>query len=65
MKTALRRFREAVAAGETPENLARLAGQAFKAIDKAAKTGAIHANAANRRKSTVGRLWHGAAAARG
>ncbi len=65
MKTALRRFREAVAAGETPENLARLAGQAFHAIDKAAKTGAIHANAANRRKAIIGRLWNRALAVRG
>lgn len=56
MRTAIRRFREALAAGDA-EAVARLASQAFRAIDKAAKTGVIHANAASRRKARISRLW--------
>jgi len=52
LKTAVRRFREAVAAGDaaTAQELAR---SASRALDKAASKGVIHANQAANRKSAI------------
>jgi len=52
LKTAVRKFREAAAAGDTEK-----AGVAFRdasrALDKAASKGVIHANAAANKKSAM------------
>jgi small subunit ribosomal protein S20 len=54
MRTAMRRVREAVEAGD--ESAVKVAvNQAYKRIDKASKTNVIHANTAARRKSLVAR----------
>lgn len=55
MKTAIRRFEEALAAGDR-QRIEEALRRAFKFIDKAAKRGVIHANAAARRKSRLTRL---------
>ncbi|MGA4508495.1 30S ribosomal protein S20 [Propionibacteriaceae bacterium G1746] len=52
LRTHIRNFREAVAAGEN-EKAAELAKVATKALDKAASKGVIHANQAANRKSAV------------
>jgi len=52
LRTNVRKFREAVDAGET-EKAVELAKAANKALDKAASKGIIHANQAANRKSAV------------
>lgn len=54
VKTQLRLIRAAVAAGKKEEALALLP-KAASALDKAAKTGRIHKNKANRHKSALAR----------
>ncbi|MGA5822095.1 30S ribosomal protein S20 [Kitasatospora sp. NPDC094028] len=52
LKTALRKAREAAAAGET-EKAVLLARAASKALDKAVSKGVIHANQAANKKSAI------------
>jgi len=52
LKTAVRRFTEAVDAGEV-EKAKTLAAEAGKKLDKAASKGVIHKNQAANRKSAV------------
>ena len=52
LKTAVRKFREAVAEGNADEAKA-LAADAGKALDKAASKGVIHKNQAAKRKSAI------------
>jgi len=52
LKTAVRKFREAVAAGDK-ESAALLAREATKKLDKAASKGVIHKNQAANRKSSI------------
>ena len=53
LKTSIRKFREAAEAGS--DEAAVLAGQAVKALDKAASKGVIHKNQAANRKSAISR----------
>jgi small subunit ribosomal protein S20 len=52
VRTAVRRFREAVEAGET-EKATQLQRTAARALDKAAGKGVIHKNQAANRKSAL------------
>ncbi|HET8561823.1 MAG TPA: 30S ribosomal protein S20 [Marmoricola sp.] len=52
LKTAVRKFHEAVEAG-TPDEARTLAAEAGRALDKAASKGVIHKNQAANRKSAV------------
>ena len=52
LKTAIRSFREAAAAGDT-EKAQALAKTAAKKLDKAASAGVIHKNQAANRKSAI------------
>ncbi len=52
LKTAVRRFHEAVASGSSDEAKA-LAADAGKKLDKAASKGVIHKNQAANRKSAI------------
>ncbi len=52
LKTHVRRFREAVEAGDAAK-AAELAAAANRALDKAASKGVIHKNQAANRKSSV------------
>jgi small subunit ribosomal protein S20 len=52
LKTAVRRFHEAVEAGDA-EKAKTLAAEAGKKLDKAASKGVIHKNQAANRKSAV------------
>jgi len=52
LKTAVRKVREAVAAGETVK-ATELAREANRKLDKAASKGVIHANQAANRKSSI------------
>ena len=52
LKTAVRKFREAAAAGNADEAKAH-AASAGKALDKAASKGVIHKNQAANRKSAI------------
>ena len=52
LKTAVRKVREAVAAGDTVK-ATELAREANRKLDKAASKGVIHANQAANRKSTI------------
>lgn len=52
LRTATRRFKEAVAAGK-PEEAKEAAKAATRALDKAASKGVIHANQAANRKSSI------------
>ena len=52
LKTAVRRFHEAVEAGDA-DKAKTLAADAGKKLDKAASKGVIHANAAARKKSRL------------
>ena len=52
LKTAIRHFREAAAAGETAK-ATQLAHAASRALDKAASKGVIHKNQAANRKSAI------------
>ena len=54
LKTAVRRFHEAVDAGKADEAKA-LAADAGKKLDKAASKGVIHKNQAANRKSAIAR----------
>lgn len=54
LKTAVRRFREAVAAGEKDRALGELR-VASRALDKAVSKGVIHRNQAANRKSAMAR----------
>ncbi len=56
VRTAVRKFREAVEAGNT-EQASVLQRDAAKALDKAASKGVIHRNqAANRKSAMAGRI---------
>ncbi|MGQ0844186.1 MAG: 30S ribosomal protein S20 [Sporichthyaceae bacterium] len=52
LKTAIRKFREAAAAGDT-EKAGVALRDASRALDKAASKGVIHANAAANKKSAM------------
>ncbi len=52
LKTAIRRFREAAAAGDQ-EKATTLLHDASRALDKAASKGVIHANQAANKKSAM------------
>jgi small subunit ribosomal protein S20 len=52
-RSAIRRVREAVAAGADTAEVNTLLASAYSALDRAAKTGAIHEGNANRRKSRL------------
>ena len=52
LKTAVRRFREAVDAGKTDEAQARFA-EASRKLDKAVSSGVIHKNQAANKKSAL------------
>ena len=52
VRTAVRRFREAVAAGDT-EKATEFSRAATRALDKAASKGVIHKNQAANRKSAI------------
>ena len=52
LKTAIRRFNEAAAAGDA-ENVQNLAAEAGRKLDKAASKGVIHKNQAANRKSAI------------
>ncbi|GAA0625004.1 30S ribosomal protein S20 [Sporichthya brevicatena] len=52
LKTSIRKFREAAAAGDT-EGATQLMRQAARQLDKAASKGVIHANAAANKKSAM------------
>ena len=54
LRTHVRRFREAVAAGDN-EKAEQLARAANRALDKAASKGVIHRNQAANRKSAISR----------
>lgn len=54
LKTAIRRFREAAAAGEKDRALSELR-TASRALDKAVSKGVIHRNQAANRKSAMAR----------
>ena len=55
MKTAIRRVQTLASEGGDAAALQAAVTQAYKRIDKAAKTNVIHANTANRRKALVAR----------
>ncbi|GAA4998160.1 30S ribosomal protein S20 [Kitasatospora paranensis] len=59
LKTAIRKAREAAAAGET-EKATALARTAAKALDKAASKGVIHKNQAANKKSAITKLVNAA-----
>ena len=52
LKTAVRKFHEAAAAGNADE-ATKLAREANRALDQAASAGVIHANQAANRKSAI------------
>jgi small subunit ribosomal protein S20 len=52
LKTAIRRFREAAAAGDA-QKATELAREATRKLDKAASKGVIHKNQAANRKSAI------------
>ncbi len=52
LKTSIRRFREAAAAGDTAKSI-ELAQAANRQLDKAASSGVIHKNQAANRKSAI------------
>jgi len=54
LKTSIRRFREAAAAGDT-EQARELAKTANQKLDKAASAGVIHRNQAANKKSAISR----------
>ncbi len=57
LKTAIRRFREAAAAGEKDRARSELA-TASRALDKAVSKGVIHRNQAANRKSAMAQRSH-------
>ncbi len=60
VRTAVRKFRAAVEAGN-PEEAAELQRAAARALDKAASKGVIHKNQAANRKSAMAKRIHSAA----
>ena len=54
LKSAIRSFREAAAAGDT-EKAQKLAQDASRKLDKAASAGVIHKNQAANKKSAIGK----------
>jgi small subunit ribosomal protein S20 len=60
VRTAVRKFREAVEAGN-PEEAAELQRAAARALDKAASKGVIHKNQAANRKSAMAKRANTAA----
>jgi small subunit ribosomal protein S20 len=58
LKTAVRRVREAAAAGE-PDNAAELLRAAARKLDKAVSKGVIHKNQAANRKSALAKTLQG------
>jgi small subunit ribosomal protein S20 len=60
VRTAVRKFREAVEAGNT-EDAATLQRAASRALDKAASKGVIHRNQAANRKSAMAKRINSAA----
>lgn len=60
LKTAVRRFREAVDAGKTDEAQARFA-EASRKLDKAVSSGVIHKNQAANKKSAMAKKLSAAA----
>ena len=60
VRTAVRKFREAVEAGNH-EEAAELQRAAARALDKAASKGVIHKNQAANRKSAMAKRIHSAA----
>ena len=61
VRTAVRKFREAVEAGNT-EEAAELQRAASRALDKAASKGVIHKNQAANRKSVIAKKLYSVAA---
>jgi small subunit ribosomal protein S20 len=61
-RTAVRRVREAVAAGDQAAITATLA-EAYSNLDRAAKTGAIHTGKADRQKQRLAKLVNKGASA--
>jgi small subunit ribosomal protein S20 len=61
VRTAVRKFREAVESGDT-EKATELQRAAARALDKAASKGVIHKNQAANRKSAMAKRAHSAAA---
>lgn len=59
MRTAIRRFREALATGNLEEARMRLE-RAISMVDRAATKGAIHRNQANRRKARLQKHFNAA-----
>jgi small subunit ribosomal protein S20 len=57
LKTAIRKFNEATAAGDT-ENATTLLRQASQKLDKAVSKGVIHKNQAANRKSAIAKRLH-------
>ena len=62
LKTEQKKIRKAIASGDL-ETAKASYGRVASALDKAAKRGVIHKNAANRRKSTLSRALKPAATA--
>jgi len=56
LSTHVRKLREAVASGASPETVQAELRSAVSLLDRAAKRGVIHRNAADRRKSRLTRL---------
>ena len=61
LKTSLRKFQAAVAAGD-PEKVREVLMQTTRIIDKSASKGVIHRNAAARRKSRLSKQYNAMAA---
>jgi small subunit ribosomal protein S20 len=61
LKTAIRKFHEAAAAGDT-DTATSLMRDASKKLDKAASKGVIHKNQAANRKSAIAQKLHASAA---
>lgn len=57
LRTTLKHFREAVASGDQ-EHAQKSLVKAISTLDKAAKKGVIHKNAASRRKSRLQKLMN-------
>ena len=57
LKTAIRKFHEATAAGDT-DTATALMREASKKLDKAASKGVIHKNQAANRKSAIAQKLH-------
>jgi small subunit ribosomal protein S20 len=62
LKTAIRKFHEATAAGDT-DTAATLMRDASRKLDKAASKGVIHKNQAANRKSAISQKLHSVGAA--